>query len=166
MEPGGVRMKQFICITTIYFCLSLTAWAQTPDASKGQIYVFAGAAHTHARAIGHVGFGGDGRVYKRLAIGAELGAIGPWSDFTDSAGGLGSVILSYYVLPPISEGKLEPFVNAGYDLFFRAGVRSGGNLGAGVNVWLAKTVGLRPELRYHTFTYNRFVELRVGLASR
>jgi hypothetical protein len=42
---------------------------------------------------------------------------------------------------------LEPFVTAGYSLFFRAGVTHGRNAGGGINVWLNEKVAARFEVR-------------------
>jgi hypothetical protein len=60
---------------------------------------------------------------------------------------VGSANLSYHFLSGTKDRKLEPFVTAGYTLFFRAGTSTGVNLGGGVNVWLTEHAALRLEVR-------------------
>jgi hypothetical protein len=85
----------------------------------------------------------------------------------NSAAGLGSVNISYHFGPNNIVRGRQPFVTAGYDLYFRAGTVNAGNVGAGINMWLRPQTGLRLELRGHGFG-NRlhFVEFRLGLAAR
>ena len=152
-------MKTLISTVPLLLALSLSALAQTSNSSRGQGYLFfaPGVARGNSRlpstepgkttrAAVHIGGGGEGFVYKGLGLGAEIGAVGPWSEFSE-AFGLGSANLSYHFLPGASERKLEPFVSVGYTLFFRAGVTHGVNAGVGINRWLNKHVALRFEVR-------------------
>src|SRR5262245_58801574 len=161
--PGilrGGHMKTLIYTAQLLIALSLPALAQTSNSSRGQGYLFfaPGVAKGNsrlppeapgqtARASIHIGGGGEGFVYKGIGLGAEIGAVGPWSDFGDNAFGMGSANLSFHFLPGASERKLEPFVSIGYTLFFRAGVTHGVNAGVGINQWLNKKVALRFEVR-------------------
>ena len=153
-------MKTLVSTALLLIALSLSAMAQTSNGSRGQGYLFFApgvAIHNRrlpppapgqtTRATVHIGGGGEGFVYKGLGVGAELGAVGPWSGFEDEAFGVGSVNLSYHFPPSGKERKLEPFVSLGYTLFFRAGVTHGGHAGFGLNRWLNKNVALRFEIR-------------------
>lgn len=146
-------MKTLIFTAQLLIALSLPALAQTSNSSREQGYLFfaPGVAKGNSRipsgASIHIGGGGEGFVYKGIGLGAEIGAVGPWSDFGDNAFGMGSANLSYHFLPGASERKLEPFVSIGYTLFFRAGVTHGVNAGVGINRWLNKKVALRFEVR-------------------
>ncbi len=146
-------MKALISAAFLLIALSLSALAQTSNRSKGQGYLFfaPGVAHGNSRLSSgtsvHIGGGGEGFVYKGLGVGAEIGAVGPLSYFSNNYFGLGSVNLSYHFPPSATEPKLEPFVNLGYTLFFRAGVTHGGHAGFGLNRWLNKNVALRFEIQ-------------------
>ena len=153
-------MKTLISTALLLIALSPSTSAQTSNSSRGQGYLFfaPGVARGNSRlsspepgkttrAAVHIGGGGEGFVYKGLGVGAEIGAVGPLSDFSNYYFGVGSVNLSYHFLPSATERKLEPFVNLGYTLFFRAGVTHGVNAGVGINRWLNKNVALRFEVR-------------------
>ena len=175
-------MKTLIPTALLLIALSLSALAQTSNSSRGQGYLFfaPGVAINNSRlpspapgqatrASVHIGGGGEGFVYKGLGVGAEIGAAGPLSNFGADAFGVGSVNLSYHFLPSATEPKLEPFVNLGYTLFFRAGVTHGGHAGLGLNRWLNKNIALRFEIRdYVEFAANKghLLGFRIGVTLR
>jgi hypothetical protein len=169
------HMKTLISTALLLIALSLSALAQTSNSSRGQGYFFVapgvteGNSRLSAGASFHIGGGGEGFVYKGLGVGAEIGAVGPLSDFSNQYFGMGSVNLSYHFLPSATEPKLEPFVNLGYTLFFRAGVTHGGHAGFGLNRWLNKNIALRFEIRDHVeFAANRghLLDFRIGVTLR
>lgn len=168
-------MRTLISIAPLLIALSLSTLAQTPNRSRGQGYLFfaPGLAIDNSRlssgASAHIGGGGEGFVYKGLGVGAETGAVGPLSDFSNHYFGMGSVNLSYHFLPSATEPKLEPFVSLGYTLFFRAGVTHGGHAGFGLNRWLNKNVALRFEVRDNVeFAGNKghLIGFRIGVTLR
>jgi hypothetical protein len=141
-------MKTLIYAAPLLIALSLSALAQTSNGSRGQGYLFIApgkAINNYEIGSGpfvHAGGGVDGFIYKGFGVGAEIGGFG-----NDYVVGIGSVNFSYHFLPGATERRIEPFVSAGYTLFFRAGVRSGVNVGVGINRWLNKNVALRFEVR-------------------
>lgn len=124
-----------------------SARAQAPDAPRVEAYVFAapfarpdfGGWATYAAA------GGEIFLHRGASIGVE---VGPVIAHSESGGhyvfGLGSANLAYHFS---RQASVEPFVTAGYSATFRAGVRNGSNVGAGINVWQGRTVALRFEFR-------------------
>src|SRR5439155_9588175 len=122
----SMAMKKLVSIS-VCFAFSLTAQAQAPNPSKGQGYVFfAPGIGNPYRQTRHFGAGGEGFIYKGLGIGAEIGPVGPWSTprdggWTDYVIGLGSANFSYHFFPGTADTELEPFVTAGYSMFFRHG---------------------------------------------
>lgn len=166
-------MKLLVWIATAFWALSLNASAQPFNRSKPQGYVFS------APGVGNIGpgkaniqfgAGGEGFIYKGLGIGVELGGVGPLASnngsFSDWVVGLGSANLSYHFLPETPNHRLEPFVTAGYSLFFRAGLSHGYNAGSGVNVWLNRSVAMRFEIRDHHSWRRDSLSFRLGLTFR
>ena len=167
-------MKPFLCIALL-LGLSLPASAQSPNRSRRQGYFFfaPGVGNVGpATANIHIGVGGDRFVYKGLGVGVEVGPLGPLSNspnglgWTDSVQGLGSANLSYHFLPSTTERRLEPFVTAGYSLFFRAGISQGYNTGGGVNVWLNRKAAMRFEVRDHHSYSRDTLSFRIGMTFR
>jgi len=173
-------MKVFTSVASVLLIFSSSALAQEPNRSRGQGYFF------FAPGIGnigpesgnqldiHVGGGGEGFIGKGLGVGAELGPISaknagiyyPSQTWFNQAIGLGSANLSYHFLPSTIDRKFEPFVTAGYSLFFRHGTFNGCNVGGGVNVWMNKNVALRFEDRFHSALYHHFAGFRIGMTFR
>ena len=160
-------MKALIGITALLLTLPLLASAQTPNSSRGEGYVFfgLGARDTGSGAL-HIGGGGEGFVYRRLGLGAEIGAVWPWSGPGGEEEGLGSANLSYHFLPKTMDKRLEPFVTAGYSMQFRAGIRHGVNAGVGTNIWLRENLALRLEGRGHVLKRWGLGEFRIGVTFR
>ena len=172
-------MKVFTFVASVFFIFASSVLAQEPNRSRGQGYFFFAlgmgdsgpAGHTYQQNI-HVGAGGEGFIDKGLAIGAELGPLGPtktgspflgWSDWVV---GLGSANLSYHFLPDTIDRKFEPFVTAGYSMFFRHGIFNGYNVGGGVNLWVNKSAALRFEGRFHSAYDHNFAGFRIGMTFR
>lgn len=165
-------MKTLISTTLLLLALSLSALAQTPNRSSGQGYLFVapgmadGISRVSSGGSLHIGGGAEAFVYKGLGVGAEIGAVRPFSEFS-YVFGLGSVNLSYHFLPSDTESKLEPFVSVGYTIFFRAGVTHGGHAGFGVNRWLNKNVALRFEVRDNVEGgHGHLLGFRIGVTLR
>ena len=180
-------MKVLVSIAIVFLATSALAQAPKND-STGQGYVFVapgvgniGPAREFGRKSGsiHMGAGGEAFIYRGLGIGVEIGAVGPGSatvpqrsrstysfGFSDYVVGLGSANLSYHFLPSTTDRKLEPFLTAGYSLFFRAGISHGYNVGGGLNVWLDKTVGTRFEIRDQESWYRETLSFRIGVTFR
>jgi hypothetical protein len=178
-------MKVFTSVASVLLICSSSVLAQEPNLSRGQGYIFFAlgmgdigpAGHTYQQNI-HIGAGGEAFIDKGLAVGAELGAVGPtktgyglgWFDW---AFGLGSANLSYHFLPSTIDRKFEPFLTAGYSMFFHHGVFNGYNVGGGVNVWMNKDVALRFEGRFHSAYHgeaggdtHNFAGFRMGITFR
>ncbi len=179
-------MKIFLSLCAVIFAFSLSASAQTGDQSKRQGYLFfapgAGSVGNsffsdNGRANIHIGAGEEVFIYKGLGVGAEIGPVIPWAAPGFSGGyrlsccfgrlvGLGSANLSYHFLPNTTDRKLEPFVAAGYSLFFRQGTWSGYNAGVGTNVWLKENIGMRFELRDHSSWRYKTMGFGMGVTFR
>ena len=167
-------MKVFRSMACLFFVFSSAASAQDPHRSRGQGYFFVAPGvigHNEDQPAIHIGAGGEGFIYRGLAIGIELGPVGPlktgpYNDWLDNVIGLGSANLSYHFLPNNLDRRFESFVTAGYSLFFRAGTFNGYNIGGGTNVWLSKNAALRLEARGHSTAYYHFVGFRIGITFR
>ena len=162
-------MKKLIAMAALLLLVPMLASAQNADQQyHGQGYgFFAGAASggvsfqsgssTTSLPSGSVknlpqfGGGGEFLVDKGLGFGGELlrstqswegGTFGTW---------IGSVNVSYHFGSSTKKRKLEPFVTGGYTFFYVSniwfGPDSGGNFGAGLNIWLLHHTALRLEIR-------------------
>ena len=172
-----MAMKEFASLFSVFFIFLWSALAQEPNRSRGQGYFFFAPGLGNRRPGGneldiHIGAGGEGFIDKGLGVGVELGPVGPTKHgsstlgWFDDAVGLGSANLSYHFLPSTIDRKFEPFVTAGYSLFFRAGTSSGVNAGWGGNVWMNKNAALRFEGRVHATDLYHFASFRVGMTFR
>jgi len=114
----------------------------------------------------HFGGGGEGLMMGGFGLGLELGALGTFDNFADSAIGTFSPGMVYAFQ---RDRKLVRFVNGGYTLFFRSHTANGMFLGGGVNYWTGKRFGLRFEVRDNILlegdTVN-FLEGRIGIVIR
>ncbi len=122
----------------------------------------------------NTGFGGEMFLHKGLGAGVEFGYAAPEWRFGRIGLGVGSANASYHFFGQNNGRRVEPFVTGGYSLYFgdRTAFQSGFNLGGGVNIWMAKHVGLRFELRdqdhidYFHSPFTRFVAFRIGVTFR
>jgi hypothetical protein len=97
------------------------------------------------------GGGGEFLVDKGLGFGGELlSSTQSWEGATLGTW-IGSVNVSYHFGSSTKKRKLEPFVTGGYTFFYVSnigfGPDSGGNFGAGLNIWLLRHTALRLEIR-------------------
>lgn len=101
-----------------------------------------------------------------IGVGAELGL----ARSQNVNMGIGSIDFSYHFLR--SKSRMEPFVSGGPSIYFgQRSLQTGGNLGAGVNLWAARHAAIRPEFRdnfgVHEFLGpTHFVGFRMGLTFR
>jgi len=123
----------------------------------------------------NAGFGGEVFVHKGLGVGVEFGYAGPdWGFGTGDAVGVGSANASYHFFGKKHRRRIEPFVTGGFSLYFgdRTAFESGFNLGGGINIWMARHVAMRLEVRdqdhikYFHSQFTRFVAFRVGVTFR
>jgi len=173
-------MKKLIATAALLLALPMFASAQTSEHCWAQGYLFFAPGvvwNRHETGVGsatvHLGGGGEGFIYRGLGVGAEIGYMALWSRFNDGPG-VGSVNASYHFHHRATAGSIEPFVTAGYTLFFRAGTSGSANFGGGINYWLARQGAVRFEARYqatHAESYafggaDRIIEFRVGVTWR
>jgi len=166
-------MKKTLCIATAFLGSFLHASAQNLPKAQGYLLFAPGAGSDifggdNGRATIHIAGGGEGFIYKGLGVGAEIGPLMPWSAPRGGSTfgnyrlvGLGSANLSYHFLTGTADRTLEPFVMAGYSVFFRMGSSQGYNVGVGTNVWLKKSVAMRFDVRYHSSW--RYKNMGVGM---
>jgi hypothetical protein len=165
-------MRRSILITLIMLALPLMTHAQEFEAPRGTANLFFGAGRTivsgESSGVLQFGAGGEGRIYKGLGAGAEIGYLSPTSSFTDGFGLL-STNGSYHFWNGSSSQKLVPFVTAGYSLAFRDGHANLGNFGGGVDYWFRDKAALRLEVRDHVWPGEataHFLMFRVGIVGR
>lgn len=116
----------------------------------------------------HFGGGGEGLIKGGFGVGAEIGGLAPVDGFSEGFG-VFSAGANYHFLNATKSGKIVPFVNGGYTMFFRDGVANGGHFGGGVNYWFKERVGLRFEVRDHLVAEipsTHFIGFRFGLTFR
>jgi hypothetical protein len=94
--------------------------------------------------------GGEGFVYRGLAVGGEGGYGWISGAFKDGAG-MFSVNPSYHFQGQGRSRPLVPFITAGYSMLFRDGHVNGFNAGGGVTWWVGAHFGVRFEGRIHHF---------------
>lgn len=154
--------KALVFLGLLLLCTTLS-FGQVQSAGQG--YAFGGIGATAPDAYGplyHIGAGGEGLI-KKFGIGAELGYLS--TDFRDGVGVL-SVNGSYHFQP---QRKWDPFVTAGYSLFFPDATAKVFNFGGGTNYWVGERLGLRVEFRDHIdweYKTEHFLQLRLGLSFR
>jgi hypothetical protein len=162
-------MQKLIWVALFTILLSSFALAQTSNERRVSGYVFAapGRISDSDSTTLHIGGGVEGRVYRGLGVGGEIGFLGPASSLEDSFG-IFSANGSYHFANATQSGKLVPFVTGGYSLFFREGTANAVNFGGGVNYWFKDRLGLRVEVRDHVLPEYRthYWGVRLGLSFR
>ncbi len=136
--------------------------------AHGYVFVAPGVVTSGSTGTLHFGGGGEGLIKGGFGVGAEIGGLAPVKDFGEGFG-IFSVDAGYHWLKASKSGKVVPFVNGGYTLFFREGVANGVNFGGGVNYWFKERVGLRFEVRDHVaveIPEAHFIGFRIGLTFR
>jgi hypothetical protein len=90
--------------------------------------------------------GGDGFVYKGLALGGDVGYLYTGARFTYGLG-LASASVSYHFRGLDSSGRFVPFVTAGFSTAFRGDATGLANYGGGMTYWFHRHWGARVEIR-------------------
>ena len=138
-----------------------------PYAAHG--YGYFGLAGTERTTFGkllNAGGGGEAFLYKGLAAGADVGYLGYYQNFQSNGFGLASVNGSYHFVGSRDQ-KIAPFVTAGYSVAFRSNTANLTNIGAGINYWFSRRVGLRVEYRdFFTLSDPHMHTLRFGVTFR
>lgn len=176
-------MRKLVSVLFLLAAISVAAFAQgnstqsssaQPSKSdrRGYGYVFAAPGVVtdgdYGTATLHFGVGGEGLIKGGFGVGGEIGGLAPVESFSSGFGVL-SAGANYHFLNASKSGKVVPFVNGGYTMFFREGVANGGHFGGGVNYWFKERVGLRFEVRDHIVAEasgTHFLGFRFGLTFR
>jgi hypothetical protein len=137
-------MRKALFLQLISMFVAMTAFGQ----SHGYVFIAPGgfAVEGNNAATVHMGFGGEGVFQNGVGVGGEIGyAFFNRGNFDDGFG-LASLNASYHFN---HENRLVPFVTGGYSLAFRGSAESFVNVGAGVNWWFWRRLGLKAEFRDH-----------------
>jgi hypothetical protein len=115
--------------------------------SRGQGYTLFGVATPvgDAGTILTLAAGGEGFVYKGLAVGGDAGYLYTGERFSYGLG-LASANVSYH-FRGLGSGRFVPFVTGGYSVAFRGDTINLGNYGGGMTYWLHRHWGARVEVR-------------------
>ena len=140
------------------------------QSTSGYVFVAPGGATVSARteATLQAGAGFEVALPKGFGAGAEVGALGPLRSWGESTVGFFSPGGYYHFLRK-RDRRLDPFVGAGYTMFFRDGHANLFHFGGGTNVWLTRHLGTRIELRDQVLTGYSAVHywgFRLGVAFR
>ena len=159
------RSVLIACSLLVFAGVGRAQESEPPRATANAFFGGGGLfANGHKSGTLQFGAGGEGRIYKGLGAGAEIGYLYPTESFT-SGYGLLSTNGSYHFRTQ-STPKLVPFVTAGYSLAFRDGHTNLANFGGGVDYWFRDRTALRFEVRDHVWPGNttaHFLMFRVGV---
>lgn len=148
--------------------MALFAASASAQRSMGYWFVAPGAVTsggTSSFSI-HAGGGGEIAIWKGLSAGIEAGAVGLKSNYVDTVTGTASVNGLYHFFHS-KTARYDPFVTAGYSLFFRSGTANLANYGAGMNYWFSRSMAIRVEVRDHVNSLSspiHFWGVRMGLS--
>jgi hypothetical protein len=172
-------MKRLIATVGLLLVVSMLASAQNTDHEyRGQGYLFFGLGITPRPSclgcgvIKHIGFGGEGFLYKGFGVGAEVG----YAHWGPDAW-IGSGDMSYHFRRSAARRRVDPFVLIGVTGYFPTSEGRGapaGNFGGGVNLWLREHAAMRLEVRDHVnplYANNgwlgiHYISFRVGVTFR
>lgn len=133
----------------LVICVSLSgASAAAQTVVSGYLVAGVGQVRSPAdpEATVHVAAGAEGRVASsRLGAGAEIGYLAPTRALSGGLGVLSPNATLYFK----NASRLVPFATAGYSLLFREAATNAFNVGAGVEYWTPRGIGLRLEVRNH-----------------
>jgi hypothetical protein len=151
----------------LVLAFAATAAAQS---TSGYIFVAPGGATGNARTQATLQAGGGVEVAlpKHFGAGAELGALSPIGSWGESTLGVFSASGYYHFLKG-KQHKIDPFVDAGYTLFFNSGSANLFHFGGGANFWATRHFGARVELRDQVASYDGIIHywgFRLGVAFR
>lgn len=168
-------MRRLILMVCSLLLLPLGMKAQESQPPRGTANVFFGGGGAFAEGeragVLEFGGGGEGRLYKGLSAGAELGYVHPGESFRDGFGLL-STNGTYRFWTGSPSQKVVPFLTAGYSLAFRDGTANLANFGGGVDYWFRPRAALRLEARDHIWpskdgiSTSHVLMFRVGLVGR
>lgn len=146
--------------------------ANSASDHRGYGYVFAAPGGIVSTDGGtgtmHFGVGAEGLIKGGFGVGGEIGGLTPVRSFSSGIG-VFSAGANYHFLNASKSGKVVPFVNGGYTLFFRDGVANGVHFGGGANYWFKERIGLRFEVRDHfavLYPEAHYIGFRFGLTFR
>jgi hypothetical protein len=119
----------------------------TAQNSHGYLFAAPGGVSVAGRTDSTLQFGGGGELLlaRGFGLGGEIGALSPSGNLGGTVGLLSGN--AYYHFG--SKRRIDPYITGGYSLFFRGNTANSGNFGAGVNLWLWKSLGLKVEFRDH-----------------
>ncbi|MGH9660050.1 MAG: hypothetical protein ACRD96_15990 [Bryobacteraceae bacterium] len=154
----------------VLICLVLTLPLVAGDKPPGHFYAgFGVAAPTIDIGNGYnTGVGGEGFVWRDLAVGSDVAYVFPRRS-AGSGYGLWSINPAWHFGASSRWTRVVPFVTTGYSLAFRSGVANMINYGGGATWWMNDRLGLRFEIRDHrTPQYENFhfVTFRTSIAFR
>lgn len=147
---------------------SSSGQSTTDRQAYGYVFFAPGVVSGSSNTFLNFGGGGEGLIKGGLSLGGEISGFTP-AQAVDQGIGILSADAGYHFLKASKSGKVVPFVNGGYSLFFRSGAASGVNFGGGVNYWFKERVGVRFEVRDHIiveYPDTHYVGFRVGLTFR
>jgi len=160
-------MRNAISTAVLFFGVSMLAVAQDVDHPyHGQGYFFlaqalaspsfetGGAAPTGLSGNSNAhqfGGGGEWLVDKGVGLGGEILSSTQSFEGASLNTWIGSINVSYHFGSSTKKRKVEPFVTGGYTFYYVSNItlphESGGNVGVGLNIWLARLIALRLEIR-------------------
>jgi hypothetical protein len=157
--------KQVLILLFLGFAM-LAAFSAPAAAQNTHGYAFVAPGAIGGLTTIHLGGGAEFALPSRIGAGLELGALGPAVSFEDVLAVLS--LNGYYHFAP-STDRFDPFVTAGYSMFFRTRTASLFNFGGGVNYWFLPRVGFKSEFRDHVRDSpgpSHYWGLRFGLTFR
>ncbi|OFV95063.1 MAG: hypothetical protein A3H28_17080 [Acidobacteria bacterium RIFCSPLOWO2_02_FULL_61_28] len=162
-----------IAFSLLLFPLGMKGQEGEPPRATANAFFGGGGAFAEGNRAGVLQFGGggQGRIYKGLGAGAEIGYVHPTESFGDGFG-LFSTNGFYHFWTGRSSQKVVPFLTGGYSLAFRDGHANLGNFGGGVDYWFRDRAALRLEVRDHVWPSrngvptSHFLMFRVGVVGR
>ena len=161
------RISLFVLTIVLFAGIGRAQESAVPRATVHTYFggggVFSGGEGTR---ITEFGGGGEGRIYKGLGAGVDIGYLYPRQGFKDGFG-LFSTNGYYHFDNGSSTPKVTPFVTAGYSLAFRGEHANLANFGGGVDFRIMRRGALRLEVRDHLWPESgpntHFLSFRVGL---
>ncbi len=167
-------MRRLMLLVCSLWLLPLGLPAQESEPPRVTAHAFFGGGGAFAdgerAGVLEFGGGGEGRIYKGLSAGAELGYVHPGESFRNGFGLLSTNGAYRFWTRPSQ--KVVPFLTAGYSLAFRDGTANLANFGGGVDYWFQDRAALRLEARDHIWPGENGIPtahvltFRVGIVGR
>jgi hypothetical protein len=156
-------------VVMVALAAGLPAQQKNPDrpfqySGNGHVYFAAGACQHGYKHVG-IGGGGEGFVWRGLAIGGDLG----YHYFVDDVGfGLMSLHIGYHFVDRKRPKRLDPFMNVTLlGAYLANGLGPAGSLGGGLNYWFRPRIGLRTEVRFQALGAEEALSMfRIGFSFR